>query len=77
MLDYRAGGKRRLATLGRCSEMSLADARALAGRELVAIRAGEADPVRDRQAAKDAPTVADGLDRFFDVSMRRAASLTV
>ena len=74
VLDYRVGGKRRLATLGRCSEMSLADARALAGRELVAIRAGEADPVRDRQAAKDAPTVADGLDRFFgEYAPRRIA----
>ena len=66
VLDYRAAGRRRLATLARCSEISLKDARAMAGRELVAIRAGEADPVRDRQAAKDAPTVADGLDRFFE-----------
>ena len=64
-LDYRAGGRRRLATLARVGEISLKDARAMAGRELVAIRAGKADPVRDRQAAKDAPTVADGLDRFF------------
>ena len=64
-LDYRAGGRRRLATLARVGEISLKDARAMAGRELVAIRAGAADPVRDRRAAKDAPTVADGLDRFF------------
>ena len=66
VLDYRAAGRRRLATLARCSEISLKEARAIAGRELVAIRAGDADPVRDRQAAKDAPTVADGLDRFFE-----------
>ena len=65
VLDYRAGGKRRLATLGRCSEMSLADARALAGRALVAIRAGEADPVRDRAERKAAPTVAAGIDKFL------------
>ena len=64
-LDYRAGGRRRLATLARVGEISLKDVRAMAGRELVAIRAGDADPVRDRRAAKDAPTVADGLDRFF------------
>ena len=73
-LDYRAGGKRRLATLARVGEISLKEARAMAGRELVAIRAGGADPVRDRQAAKDAPTVADGLDRFFgDYAPRRIA----
>ena len=65
VLDYRAGGKRRLATLGRCSEMSLEQARAMAGRELVAIRAGEADPVRDRRDAMEAPTVAAGIDKFL------------
>ena len=64
-LDYRANGRRRLATLARVGEISLKDAREMAGREKVAIRAGKADPVRDRQAAKAAPTVADGLDRFF------------
>ena len=64
-LDYRANGKRRLATLGRCSEMSLDEARDLAGRKLVEIRAGAADPVRERAERLAAPTVADGLDRFF------------
>ena len=65
VLDYRAGGKRRLATLARCSEMSLEQARAMAGRQLVAIRAGEADPVRDRRDAMEAPTVAAGIDKFL------------
>ena len=41
VLDYRANSRRRLATLARCSEISLKEARAIAGRELVAIRAGE------------------------------------
>ena len=65
VLDYRANGRRRLATLARCSEISLKDARALAARELVGIRMGGADPVRERRNAMTAPTVNAGLDRFF------------
>ena len=65
VLDYRANGRRRLATLARCSEISLKDARALAARELVGIRMGGADPVRERRDAMTAPTVNAGLDRFF------------
>ena len=65
-LDYRANGRRRLATLGRCSEMSLADARALAGRELAAVRNDGADPLQRRTDAREAPTVADMLDRFIN-----------
>ena len=49
VLDYRANGRRRLATLARCSEISLKEVRAIAGRELVAIRAGEAGPLRRRR----------------------------
>ena len=37
-----------------------------AGRQLAAIRAGEAHPLERRRRAREAPTVADGLDRFFD-----------
>lgn len=44
VLDYRAAGRRRLATLARCSEIALRDARAMAGRELVAIRTGGGGP---------------------------------
>ena len=66
VIDYRANGRRRLATLARCSEISLKEARAIAGRELVAIRAGEADPLRRRTDARHAPTVADALDKFLD-----------
>ena len=54
-LDYRANGRRRLATLARVGEISLKDAREMAGREKVAIRAGKADPVRDRQAGGRLP----------------------
>ena len=62
---YRSAGRKRLATLARVAEVSLREARDRAGRQLAAIRAGEADPL-DRRRARVAPTVADGLDRFFD-----------
>ena len=67
ILNYRdAEGKERRATLARASEISLKDARERAGRELAAIRDGAADPLRRRQAAREAPTVADGITRFFE-----------
>ena len=60
VLDYRATGTRRLATLARCSEISLerrsGDGRPGTGRR--SVRNDGADPVRDRQAAK-----AGGADR--------------
>ena len=65
VLDYRANGRRRLATLARCSEISLKEARTRAARELVGIRMDGADPVRERRDGLAAPTVNDGLDRFF------------
>ena len=66
VLDYfDAAGKRRRVTLARVGEMSLAKARQRAGRELAAIRDGETDLHQRRQDAREAPTVAEGLDRFF------------
>ena len=66
ILNYQAGGRERRATLARVPELSLKAARERAGRELAAIRAGETDPLERRRLAREAPTVADGLDRFFD-----------
>ena len=66
ILNYRAGGRERRATVARVPELSLRAARERAGSELAAIRAGEADPLERRRAVREAPTVADGLDRFFD-----------
>ena len=63
---YRSAGRKRLATLARVAEVSLREARDRAGRQLAAIRAGEGDPLDRRRRARVAPTVADGLDRFFD-----------
>ena len=53
------------ATLARASDLSLKAARTRAAEELAAIRAGKTDPLERRREAKLAPTVADGLDRFF------------
>ncbi len=73
VLSYRADGRKRLATVGRPSETRLREARELAGETLARVRAGS-DPLQDRQDKREAPTVADGLIRFFDefVPMRIA-----
>ena len=66
VLSYRLAGKKRLAVLGRCSEISLRAAREKAGRELVRIRDGDGNPLERRRLAREAPTVANALDRFFN-----------
>ena len=66
VLSYRTGGRKRMATLARCSEMTLREARERAGLELIRIRDGEADPLERRREAREAPTIDDGLQRFFD-----------
>ena len=63
---YRSAGRKHLATLARVAELSLREARDRAGRQLAAIRAGEAHLLERRRRGREAPTVADGLDRFFD-----------
>ncbi len=66
ILNYRVGGRERRVTLAKVGECSLTVARARAGEELIRIRAGEADPLERRRQSRAAPTVAEGLDRFFD-----------
>ena len=66
ILNYRINGRERRATLARTSEISLKIARERAGEQLVRIRAGETDPLERKREAKEAPTVGDGLRRFFD-----------
>ena len=68
VVDYRVGGRRRRATLARCSELPLQAARERAGRELVGVRAGESDPLERRREARDAPTVDQAVQRYFDES---------
>lgn len=65
VLSYRAGGRKRLATIGRCAELSLLDARERAARELTSIREG-GDPLQRREEAAAAPTVADLVDGFLN-----------
>lgn len=69
VLSYRTGGKKRLATIGRCSELSLRQARDRAREELARIRAGGADPLERRRQEREAPTVNDALSKFFDVTV--------
>ena len=71
ILNYRVDGRERRATLARCSELSLKKARERAGRELAAIRDGEADPLQRRQDSREAPTVADGVKRYFEEHVPR------
>ena len=63
---YRSAGRKHLATLARVGELSLREARDGVGRQLAAIRTGEAHLLERRRRGREAPTVADGLDRFFD-----------
>ena len=75
VLFYRVGRRQRLATLGRYPDLSLRDARELAGDELGKIRKGEADPLERRRRQREAPTVNDALARFFNETVpQRIAS---
>ena len=65
ILNYRVSGREHRVTLARVGEMALREARERAGAELVRIRAGEADPLMRRREARGAPTVNEGLERFF------------
>ena len=66
VLSYRRRDHKRLSTLGRCSELSLRQARERAGEELSHVRTGGLDPLGRRRELREAPTVNDALKRFFD-----------
>ena len=75
VLTYLSGGVRRQSTIGRCSEMSLREARDRARAELVRIRDGEPGPIERQRESLEAPTVNDALERFFGETVpRRIAS---
>ena len=65
LLMYRAGGRQRRWTFGRVGEITLAEARHVAREEMVLIRQGKGDPASKRQEAAAAPTVGEGLARYF------------
>ena len=83
ILNYRVAMRECRATLARTSELSLKAARERAAEELAAIRAGRPHPLERRHEANAAPTVADGLDRFFNkftparIDIGRMAARTV
>ncbi len=66
VLFYRSKGRKHLATLARTSEASIKSVRESAGKELAAIRAGEPGPLERQRKACEAPTINDGLNRFFE-----------
>ena len=66
VLNYRVNGRERRMTLGRASSISLKDARSKAAQHLEGIQMDGTDPLEVRQAAREAPTVADGLHQFFN-----------
>ena len=66
ILNYRVDGRERRVTIGRPAEMSLKDARLFASETLTQIRQNGTDPLTERQARREAPTVAEGVARFFD-----------
>ena len=65
VIDYRTGSRQRRATIGRVGELSLRNARQRAARELASIRGDGHDPLETRREEREAPTVGEGLDRFF------------
>ena len=65
VIVYRTGSRQRRASIGRPSELSLAEARIRAAHELDAIRSNDSDPLERRRIHKEAPTFADAVSRFF------------
>ena len=66
VLRYKVDGRKRQAILGRASEVSLKVVRERAGEELFRVRNGEADPMQRRRESREAPTVRDLIERFFN-----------
>ena len=66
VIRYKVAGQKRQAILTRAGGVSLRDARKRAADELMRVRAGESDPLERQRDARTAPTVAEGIDRFFD-----------
>lgn len=74
VLSYRVNGRKRVVTLARCSEISLADARKRAGKLLVEIRDGN-DPLQSRAEVAQEPTVAVLWERFNNEEAPRRMKL--
>ncbi len=73
VFNYRMDNVSRRMTLGRTSELSLADARSRAMAAKQAVRVGQ-DPLEMLRIRKSLPTVSEALDRFqSDYMVKRAA----
>ncbi len=64
VLNYRVDGRERRMTLGRVAELSLAAARKLASEQMALVRKG-IDPLGQKDARRNAPTVAELFDRYL------------
>ena len=65
ILLYRINGRERRATLAREAQISLKDVRVLAAEKLNGVREGN-DPLERKKEELAAPTVKDGIERFFN-----------
>ena len=75
ILRYKVAGRKHQAILCRAGELPLKEVRKLAGETLVRIRAGDPHPLERARRARLAPTVAEGLDRFFDEYVPRRIAI--
>ena len=65
VVRYKVAGRKRQAILCRVGGVPLKEIRKRAADELMRVRAGETDPLQRERDARAAPTVREGLDRFF------------
>ena len=65
ILNYRVDGRERRVTLARAGKIPLKIVREQAAAQLLRIRDG-GDPLEEKRERQEAPTVADGLRRFFE-----------
>lgn len=66
ILTYRLDGKKRFYTIARVDEITLGKAREFARREISRIRLEGQGPSERAEDRKEAPTVSEGLDRYFN-----------
>jgi integrase len=64
VLDYSANGRRHVFTIGKFGDFTTVGARAKAAELKAAIKFNKADPARENEEARRAPTVADLCERF-------------
>ena len=66
VIDYRANGRQRRATIGRVGQISLVEARNRAATMLDTTRLKGIDPLQARRERREAITVTQALDRYFN-----------